>query len=165
MSSTPGEQLSEEPQAQRGDIGSRDTGSDHPSGGETDRPSGSFDDESVPSHGDSDDEKVYGGTGTDTPGDAQPAVPPYAGRQESAKVIADSNAGEGTGANTAGAAQPNTDSDYKAPKPSDTPGGATASPADEQPAAQQSETDTSDDGVDVAHQSGVRRAEDQPRET
>ena len=161
MSSTAGEHLSEEPQAERGDPGSRNTGSDDPSSGETDRPTGSFDDESVPSHGDSDAEKVYGGTGTDTPGDAEPAVPPYDGRQESATVIAESSAGEGTG----GAAQPRTDSDHVAPKPSDTAGGATASPSDEQPAARQSETDTSDDGVAVTQQSGVRRAEDQPRET
>ncbi|GAB2641642.1 hypothetical protein GCM10027068_21670 [Prescottella soli] len=42
---------SEEPQSARGAPGSRDTGSDEPGGGETDRPSGSFDDEIVTSSG------------------------------------------------------------------------------------------------------------------
>lgn len=49
--STPGEHLSEEPQAERGAPGSRDTGSDEPSAGPTDRPSGSYrGDETVPAH-------------------------------------------------------------------------------------------------------------------
>jgi len=45
MSETPGEQLEEEPQAERGPEGSRDTGSDEPSGGPADRPEGRADDE------------------------------------------------------------------------------------------------------------------------
>ena len=40
MTDTPGEQLSEEPQEERGPIGSRDTGSDEPAGGPVDRPAG-----------------------------------------------------------------------------------------------------------------------------
>ena len=40
MTDTPGEQLSEEPQSERGPMGSRDTGSDEPSGGPVDRPEG-----------------------------------------------------------------------------------------------------------------------------
>ena len=46
MSDTPGEQLEEEPQQERGPEGSRDTGSDEPAGGPTDRPEGKADDES-----------------------------------------------------------------------------------------------------------------------
>lgn len=46
MSDQPGEQLQEEPQDERGPIGSRDTGSDEPGGGPVDRPSGSADAES-----------------------------------------------------------------------------------------------------------------------
>jgi hypothetical protein len=40
MTETPGEQLDEEPQSERGAPGSRDTGSDEPSGGPGDRPAG-----------------------------------------------------------------------------------------------------------------------------
>jgi hypothetical protein len=40
MSETPGEHLTEEPQSERGPIGSRDTGSDEPGGGPVDRPEG-----------------------------------------------------------------------------------------------------------------------------
>lgn len=45
MSDTPAEHLEEEPQAVRGDIGSRDTGSDEPAGGPVDRPAGTSDEE------------------------------------------------------------------------------------------------------------------------
>jgi hypothetical protein len=49
--STPGEHRTEEPQEERGAPGSRDTGSDQPSGGPADRPSGEYKgDESVPPH-------------------------------------------------------------------------------------------------------------------
>jgi hypothetical protein len=40
MSQTPGEHLEEEPQEERGPLGSRDTGADEPSGGPVDRPAG-----------------------------------------------------------------------------------------------------------------------------
>ena len=40
MSDVPGEHVTEEPQAERGPVGSRDTGSDEPGGGPVDRPSG-----------------------------------------------------------------------------------------------------------------------------
>ncbi len=43
MSDTPGEHLEEEPQNERGPEGSRDTGSDEPSGGPVDRPAGKSD--------------------------------------------------------------------------------------------------------------------------
>lgn len=43
MSEQPGEQLPEEPQDERGDPGSRDTGSDEPAGGPVDRPTGTSD--------------------------------------------------------------------------------------------------------------------------
>lgn len=44
MSQQPGEHLAEEPQEERGPRGSRDTGSDEPSGGPVDRPAGTADD-------------------------------------------------------------------------------------------------------------------------
>jgi hypothetical protein len=45
MTDTPGEHLEEEPQSERGAPGSRDTGSDEPSGGPVDRPAGAADDD------------------------------------------------------------------------------------------------------------------------
>jgi len=38
MGETPGGHLSEEPQSERGPVGSRDTGADDPAGGPVDRP-------------------------------------------------------------------------------------------------------------------------------
>jgi hypothetical protein len=46
MSDRPGEQLEEEPQEERGAMGSRDTGSNEPGGGPVDRPAGTSDAES-----------------------------------------------------------------------------------------------------------------------
>jgi hypothetical protein len=46
MSDVPGEHLQEEPQEERGPVGSRDTGSDEPGGGPVDRPGGSADETS-----------------------------------------------------------------------------------------------------------------------
>ena len=46
MSESPGEHLTEEPQEERGPRGSRDTGSDGPSGGPADRPAGTADEQS-----------------------------------------------------------------------------------------------------------------------
>ena len=46
MTETPGQHLDEEPQEERGPRGSRDTGSDEPSGGPADRPAGVVDAES-----------------------------------------------------------------------------------------------------------------------
>lgn len=46
MSTTPEENLEEEPQEVRGPRGSRDTGSNEPSGGPVDRPAGKLDEES-----------------------------------------------------------------------------------------------------------------------
>ncbi|SDX91434.1 hypothetical protein SAMN05661080_01700 [Modestobacter sp. DSM 44400] len=46
MSETPGAHLEEEPQTERGPQGSRDTGSDEPSGGPVDRPAGTADEKS-----------------------------------------------------------------------------------------------------------------------
>lgn len=46
MTNEPGGQLEEEPQHERGEEGSRDTGSDEPGGGPVDRPAGTADEES-----------------------------------------------------------------------------------------------------------------------
>lgn len=155
---TSGEQLSEEPQEERGAPGSRDTGSDQPSGGPADRPSGSYEgDESVPTHG-----GESASTSSDKteakPSDTEPAVPPYEGRQTSAKPPGDQT--EGQGASTGGAVKPTPDGDFKETSQQSTPGGATASPADEQPAAHAPETQRDDDQVGPGHVGGVGKAED-----
>jgi len=138
--------------------GTRDTGSDKPSGGE-DRPSGAVEgDESVPSHGDASADPGFNTKFTnEPPRDVQSAVPPYEGR----KTEADSgDSTEAQGARTGGAAAPTTDSDYKAAPPGQTSGGATTSPADQQPASGQPETDTDDDMVGPSHVPGAGRGED-----
>jgi hypothetical protein len=64
--------------------GTRDTGSDVPSGGE-DRPSGTYEgDESVPAHGDGEPDFNTKFT-NEPPHDVEPALPPYEGRQTEAK--------------------------------------------------------------------------------
>lgn len=97
--SNPGQNLSEEPQEERGAPGSRDTGSDQPSAGPTDRQSGTYQgDEAVPSYGGSGGSGPQGGTGTMPPQDTPPAVPPYEGRKTSASG-GTSAAGTGRGEN------------------------------------------------------------------
>ncbi len=145
--------LSEEPQSERGDLGSRDTGSDRPSGGPVDRPEGAVQgDEAVPSHGGSDEGQIGGG-GNLSPQATAPAVPPYEGRQTEAKPAGESGA--------EGGVKPVESSSYKSPAPGSTPGGVTASPGDEQPAAQQPETDLDDDHLGPDHTSGTSRGENQ----
>jgi hypothetical protein len=138
--------------------GTRDTGSDVPSGGE-DRPSGAIaGDESVPSHGSGGEDPGFNTRFTnEPPRDVESAVPPYEGRQTTAKPP---DGGDEGGARTAGAVKPVADTDYKAPAPGQTQGGTTASPADEQPASGQPETDTGDDRVGPSHVPGAGRGED-----
>lgn len=163
MTDTPGEQMSEEPQSERGDAGSRDTGSDRPGAGPADRPEGRIDDDAVPSHSDAGDEgvdpKVYGGTGTTPPQDTGSAVPPYEGRKQAAD-IADSSASEVGGAKVGGASRPVADPEYKSPAPGDTARGATGSPAVEDSGTDAPDREGHDEGVGPAHMPGTGRAED-----
>lgn len=92
--------------------------------------------------------------GIDTAGRA---VPPYEGRRESADLDQDAVR---EGARVGGATGPVENDDFAAPDPADTPRGATASPADEQPAAEAPETDLDDDRVGPAHEPGTSRGED-----
>ena len=137
--------------------GSRDTGSDLPSGGPADRPSDTYEgDESVPQHGDPGKPDFKTGFTTDKPRDVEPEIPPYEGR----KTKADSGEpGDQAGAPTGGATAPTTDPEYKSPAPDDTAGGTTTSPAQEQPAAGASETDRDDDRVGPSHTLGTGRGE------
>ncbi|OBB74333.1 hypothetical protein [Mycobacterium sp. 852014-52144_SCH5372336] len=138
--------------------GQRGTGSDEPSGGPVDRPSGTYQgDESVPEHDDGGKPDFETGFTNEPPKDVEPEVPPYAGRQTSAKP---EGPGDDGGERTAGAVKPATDAASKAPSPSETGGGATASPADEQPASQMPESDRGNDRVGPSHTVGTGRAED-----
>lgn len=66
--------------------GKRGTGSDEPSGGPADRPSDTYrGDESVPAHDDGGDPGFETGFTSEPPKDVEPEVPPYEGRQTSAK--------------------------------------------------------------------------------
>lgn len=150
---------SEDPQEERGAPGSRDTGSDEPSGGPTNRPSGTYrGDETVPAHDESGAPSDTGSSKTEMPpSDAEPAVPPYEGRQTTAKP--DDGAEDDGSARTGGAVKPVTDTEHQSASPASTPGGATTSPADEQPAAQMPESDRDDGGVGPAHTPGTGRGE------
>jgi hypothetical protein len=92
------------------------------------------------------------GPATHVPGEAEPGglVPPYEGRKEKADI---DNEGEH-------APQTSDSGGLTSPRPEDTPGGRTASPADEQPAASTPEGEPSDPGVGPAHVAGVLRGED-----
>ncbi|OBJ37996.1 hypothetical protein A5621_13955 [Mycobacterium colombiense] len=131
--------------------GARDTGSDTPEHGQADRPVGTVDEDANPPVSDPTATDTYGGTGESPPQDTGSAIPPYEGRQESAVT-------EGAG----GATRPAEDAEFKSAGPSDTPGGATQSPADEQPASQMPETDLDDDRVGPAHVAGTRTGESAP---
>lgn len=138
--------------------GKRGTGSDEPSGGPADRPSDTYrGDESVPAHENSGKPDFQTGFTNEPPKDVKPEIPPYEGRQMSAKP---EGAGDEGGERTAGAVKPTTDAASKSASPSETAGGATASPADEQPASQMPESDRGDDRVGPSHTAGTGRAED-----
>jgi hypothetical protein len=86
------------------------------------------------------------------------AVPPYEGRTESTEDATRSSADNP--ANVGGGAGPVEHDEMKSPEPESTPGGATASPADEQPASEASATEPSDPGTGPAHYPGTPRGED-----
>jgi len=124
----------------------------------TNRPAGTVDEDANPPLTDPTKTEPDRNPKTVSPQDTGSAIPPYEGRQTSAK-----NVSETDNPGTAGASRPETDSEYRSAKPQDTPGGATASPADEQPASQGSQTKSDDEGADApAHVAGTRRGEDKP---
>lgn len=107
----PDEQRSEEPQDERGAPGSRDTGSDQPSGGPVERPSGTYEgDEGAPAHDAPGGPQTPGSAKTEQPpADVKPAVPPYEGRQTVAKPE-DEHTGD-QGARDRGAVKPTSDTE------------------------------------------------------
>jgi len=138
--------------------GVRDTGTDAPEHGQAGRPVGTVDEDANPPLSDPTKSDVYGGTGELPPQDSGAAIPPYDGRTHSATREPSSTQGAG-GTNVGGAKGPSSDPDYKSESPAATSGGATKSPADEQPASQTSESDRDDDSVGPAHTKGARRGE------
>ena len=151
---------SEKPESQQADggPGTHNTGSDEPIEN-VDRPAGAVDPDANPPISDPHDKTTGdGGVGNIPSQKTEAVVPPYEGRQTSAKDI-DTADDSGTG----GASRPEKDPEYRSPAPEDTPGGATASPADEQPASQGSETKGDDEGVEApAQAAGTRRGEHKP---
>ena len=86
-------------------------------------------------------------------------VPPYEGRRRSADVDGEENM-QRDGANVGAATGPVESDTMKAPEPADTPRGAVASPADEQPAAESGGSDPGEASVGPAHYAGTTRGED-----
>lgn len=101
------------------------------------------------------------GPSTNVPGEQEPGgvVPPYEGRKESAE--ADQQGGTvRDGVRVGGATGPVEDDERKAPDPAETPGGRTASPGDEQPAAEMPDGPSAEEGADVtSHVAGVPKGE------
>jgi len=94
-------------------------------------------------------------------GEQQPGgvVPPYEGRKQSAEPDQEGGTHR-DGARVGGATGPVDDDDAKAPHPSDTPGGRTTSPADEQPASQMPDGQSTEQGVDSpSHVAGTPKGE------
>jgi hypothetical protein len=87
-------------------------------------------------------------------------LPPYEGRQKSGDIRPRASS-EGD-VEVGGATGPVEAAEPAGPGPSATPGGATGSPADEQPAAARPQpTGPADEGTGPAHRAGTPRAEDQ----
>jgi hypothetical protein len=135
------------------------SGREPDTGNQADRPVGTVDEDANPPLTDPETSDPRGGGEIIPPQDTGSAVPPYEGRQESAKLVGDQASSTKGGVGVGGATQPVEDDEYKSPAPRDTEGGATASPADEQPAAQQSETDRDYEAPGPAHTPGTGRGE------
>ncbi|MDQ3477135.1 MAG: hypothetical protein M3492_12615 [Actinomycetota bacterium] len=101
----------------------------------------------------------------DSPDTGDSAVPPYDGRKESADMGGPEDMHK-DGAAVGGASNPIESDHMKATPKEDTPRGAEASPADEQPASGMPETDMDPDMVDTpAHTPGTGRGEDKSEDS
>lgn len=97
--------------------------------------------------------------GGDDPDTTGSTLPPYDGRREAADVDGPEDS-ETDGAKVGGATGPVADDEMKADEPADTDRGAVASPADEQPASESTDTDLEPDMTGPSHVKGTPRAED-----
>ena len=103
-----------------------------------------------------------GPNANESPDTGTSAIPPYDGRRESADVDGPEESTK-DGAKTGGATGPVEDEAAKAAEPADTDRGEHASPADEQPAAESTDTDLDPDvTTGASHEPGTGRAEDKP---
>jgi len=107
------------------------------------------------------------GPSTTVGGEQDPggAAPPYDDKKETASADPGPDAVRRDGAYVGGATAPTeTHEGLTSPDPSDTPGGRTASPADEMPATESTgdERPQEDPGVGPAHVPGTGRAENKP---
>ncbi|HVM26517.1 MAG TPA: hypothetical protein VM433_02470 [Mycobacteriales bacterium] len=101
------------------------------------------------------------GPSTSVPGEQEPGgvVPPYEDRKDTAEPDQEGGSVR-DGARVGGATGPISDDEFKAPSPSDTAGGRTASPADEQPAADMPDGPSAESGEDrTAHTPGTPKGE------
>jgi hypothetical protein len=89
-------------------------------------------------------------------------TPPYEGRREEATDVDEEGRPPAADVNVGGATGPvRADEGLTSEEPSQTPGGAEASPADEQPAAEVTAAEPTDEGVDwTAHTRGTGRGEE-----
>jgi hypothetical protein len=102
---------------------------------------------------------------TDVDIDTDAPLPPYEGHQTEAKPMKPQDETYKDGARTAGATGPVDDPEMKSQPKEDTPRGAAASPADEQPAADTTDgPDSVGGGTGPAHTPGTGRAEDKPKD-
>ncbi|MEO6712476.1 MAG: hypothetical protein ABIM89_03490 [Mycobacteriales bacterium] len=98
---------------------------------------------------------ITGNGGEEVPGGV---VPPYDGRKESMDESTTGSMQDGV--RVGGATAAVEDDEFKAPKPADTPGGATTTPADEQPAMDAPDDAPSNEGDDTGtHTPGVPKGE------
>ena len=101
------------------------------------------------------------GPSTHVPGEQQPGgvVPPYEGRKETAEPDQEGGSMR-DGVRVGGATGPVDDDEFKAPSPGDSAEERTASPADEQPAAEMPDGSSTEQGVDApAHEPGTPKGE------
>ena len=96
----------------------------------------------------------------DDPDTEGSTLPPYEGRRESADVDGKEESSK-DGAKVGGATGLVEDDEMKAPEPADTERGAVASPPDEQPAAESTDTDLDPGMVGPDHYKGTGRGEDE----
>ena len=87
------------------------------------------------------------------------AVPPYEGRQGAQEVDGEEKVHR-DGANVGGATGPAESAERKAPESADTPRGAVASPADEQPTERTASGEEGEASVGPAHYAGTTRGEE-----
>lgn len=95
---------SEEPQQERGEPGSRDTGAETAAGGPVERESGDIGHEETTSAPGADPERRT--ESTSKPGSGEPVTPPYAERKETANEPEETATGTVDEANVGGATSP-----------------------------------------------------------